>query len=136
VSTSLRADILKAVREKLKHCHDGHDVLEIFEQVLEEHEKFLERVHSIVERISTYTLQRELPPPDFRYGISVERTIETLLTREELTDDECFEFMICSEEVDSTQDEEQALARSRKVILAARKRRGVPDDRMNDAVSF
>lgn len=94
------------------------------------------RIGTIVLQIMDHVRKNDLPPPDFCGGPSLEAMIRSLLVREKLTDQECFEFTICSEHVDPTLEEEDALQRMGAIIKAARIRRGCPPDRMNDAVSM
>lgn len=94
------------------------------------------RVEQIAARVLAYVAEHELPEPDFHGGPSLEATIASLLEREQLTDDECFRFVTCNEEVDPTLDEAEALEVMKLIIVRARLRRGVMPDRIDDAVSL
>lgn len=92
------------------------------------------RVSLIAARVLAYVAERALPAPDFVGCHSLEATIESLITKEEMTDTEAYNYVICVEEVDPTLDEHVALFRMSEIVFSARVRRGCPGDEMNDAV--
>ncbi len=94
------------------------------------------RVQRIAERVLRHVDELGLPPPDFEGCPGLEATIASLLDGEGLTDDECFRFVTCMEHVDPFLAEDAALLQMGIIVSRARIRRGVPADRMGDAVSF
>jgi len=93
------------------------------------------RIALITHSVLTYVKHNSLPEPDFHGGPDLAHTIRSLIEREQFTDTECFNFIVCMEEIDPTLDEEVALRCMSVIVKVARHRRGCPPDRMNDAVS-